>query len=98
MSIGVEERRRRFHNNRAEQTAVVYRIDPFPLRVLGLPLSSDLSFFSGYTVFFQGTELSSEFLLKGTHNTVSSQSTGLISEFLLRVLGLVVSFISEYWA
>ena len=56
VSIGVEERRRRFHNNRAEQTAVVYRIDPFPLRVLGLPLSSDLSFFSGYTVFFQGTE------------------------------------------
>ena len=89
MSIGVEERRRRFHFNRAEQTAVVYRIDPFPLRVLGLPLStsSDLSFFSGYTVFFQGTELSSEFLLR-VH----------ITQFHLRVLGLLVSFFSEYWA
>ena len=87
VSIGVEERRRRFHNNRAEQTAVVYRIDPFPLRVLGLPLSSDLSFFSGYTVFFQGTELSIEFLLR-VH----------ITQFHLRVLGLLVSSILEYWA
>ena len=40
VSIGVEERRRRFHNNRAEQTAVVYRIDPFPLTSQGTGLTA----------------------------------------------------------